>query len=345
MLARSTARRFTPRPFLKSMSRNITTQADLQNRDEFKVPDIEVICYKQGERHRQIIPVVNGNSDRSPRTPHQRPAVAFDRSIVGQMTPTLQRTTLQDKIAVVTGGARGLGFNMAQGLIEAGVSGLALMDVQQETGDNAAETLAAQTGIDVHFYKLDVRDADAVNEAVQDTVSRFGRIDVLINSAGIADSNIRAEKYDAEMFRRLIDINLTGNFLVAQAVAREMIATKSGGSMIFIASMSASIVNYPQQQCAYNASKAGVIQLMRSLAAEWAMHKIRVNSISPGYMDTPLTAVPGLDAQKSVWIDHTPQKRLGAVDELNGLALFMASDASSYMTGSNVVIDGGYTVW
>lgn len=118
-----------------------------------------------------------------------------------------------------------------------------------------------------------------------------------------------------------------------------MIKSGRGGSIIFIASMSGFIVNWPQEQCAYNASKAAVIHLSKSLAAEWAKHGIRVNSISPGYMDTALNKVPALDAQKQVWTSRTPQQRLGRVDELNNLAVFMASDASSFMTGSNVVID------
>jgi NAD(P)-dependent dehydrogenase (short-subunit alcohol dehydrogenase family) len=142
-----------------------------------------------------------------------------------------------------------------------------------------------------------------------------------------------------------MDVNLIGAFILNQAVARIMIQNGSGGSIINIASMSGSIVNYPQPQCAYNASKAGVIMLTKCLAAEWAQHNIRVNTISPGYMDTALNRVPALDAQKKIWIDQTPQKRLGAVSDLNGLAVFLASDASSYMTGSDNIIDGGYTVW
>ncbi|KAI9878228.1 MAG: hypothetical protein M1830_001496 [Pleopsidium flavum] len=109
--------------------------------------------------------------------------------------------------------------------------------------------------------------------------------------------------------------------------------------------MSGSIVNYPQEQSCYNASKAAVIQLGRSLAAEWAQHNIRVNCISPGYMDTTLNRVPALDAQKKIWMSMTPQNRLGNVDELNNLAVFLATDASSYMTGSNCIVDGGYSVW
>lgn len=158
-------------------------------------------------------------------------------------------------------------------------------------------------------------------------------------------SKFAAENYPAEKFRRLIDINVNGSFLVAQAVGREMIRQQRPGSIIFIASMSGSIVNYPQEQSCYNASKAGVIQLTKSLAAEWAKYSIRVNAISPGYMDTALNRVPTLDAQKKIWVDATPQKRLGAVDDLNNLAVYLASDASSYMTGTNAIIDGGYTLY
>ena len=141
------------------------------------------------------------------------------------------------------------------------------------------------------------------------------------------------------MFRRLIDINLTGAFLIAQACGRQMIKQATGGSIVFIASMSGSIVNFPQEQSCYNASKAAVIQLSRSLAAEWARHGIRVNSISPGYMDTALNRVPALEAQKKIWTQMTPQSRLGAVDELNNLAVFLASDASTFVTGANYIAD------
>lgn len=158
-------------------------------------------------------------------------------------------------------------------------------------------------------------------------------------------SNIKAQTYPLDKFRRLLDINVTGTFITAQACASQMIAQRTPGSIINIASMSGSIVNYPQEQCAYNASKAAVMQLTKSLAAEWAMYGIRVNSISPGYMDTALNRVPALDAQKVIWVERTPAKRLGAVDELNGLAVYLASEASGFMTGADCVIDGGYTLW
>lgn len=158
-------------------------------------------------------------------------------------------------------------------------------------------------------------------------------------------SNMRAEAYDLDKFRRLMDINVTGTFITAQACAKHMIKAGRGGNIINIASMSASIVNYPQEQSCYNASKSAVMQLTKSLAAEWARYGIRVNSISPGYMDTALNRVPALEAQKRIWIERTPQRRMGAVDDLNNLAVYLASEGSSYMTGNNCVIDGGYTLW
>lgn len=124
-----------------------------------------------------------------------------------------------------------------------------------------------------------------------------------------------------------------------------MIKARHGGTIVNIASMSGTIVNYPQEQSCYNASKAAVMQLTKSLAAEWAQYGIRVNSISPGYMDTALNRVPALEAQKRVWIEQTPQKRLGAVHDLNNLAVYLASEGSAFMTGSNCIIDGGYTLW
>lgn len=242
-------------------------------------------------------------------------------------------------------GGRGLGLNMTQALAEAGIKGIAIMDVQQELGERSAKKLSEETGIDVRFYQVDVRDGAAMRQTVEDVDKHFGGLDILINAAGIADSNIKAESYDHEKFRRLIDINVTGSFLVAQAAANVMIKNERGGSIINIASMSGSIVNYPQEQSAYNASKAAVIQLTKSLAAEWARYGIRVNSISPGYMDTALNRVPALEAQKRIWVDNTPQKRLGAVDDLNNLAVYLASEGSSFMTGNNCLIDGGYTLW
>lgn len=261
------------------------------------------------------------------------------------MPRTLQRMTVHDKVIIITGGARGLGNYMARACAEAGAKAIAIFDANQDLGDEAAAELHEKSGLPVSFFKVDVRDGNAINAAVQNVVDLYGTPDVLVNSAGIADSNIKAETYDPAMFRRLIDINLTGSFLMSQAVGRAMIAAGKPGSIILVASMSGSIVNYPQEQSCYNASKAGVIQFGKSLGAEWAKYNIRVNCISPGYMDTALNKVPALDAQKKIWKSLTPQNRLGAVDDLNGLCVFLASDSSSFMTGSNVIIDGGYTLY
>lgn len=320
-----------------------------------------------------------------------------------KITPTLEKFTLKNKVAVVTGfvspplfsplafvflpscfppvrltagrGARGLGFNIAEALCDVDLKALVIFDVLKQHGDEAVAMLSQKYDIPIVFKQVDVRDHRGVQEAVDQVcpyppspprlgadllqvTATLGRIDVLIASAGIAEyvsplsphitciltgrgasSNIPAEGYDIEMFRRLIDINLTGTFVSAQAVGNAMIKQGSGGSMVFIASMSGHIVNYPQQQSCYNASKAGVIMLGKSLAAEWASHRIRVNTISPGYMDTALNRVPQLDAQKEMWKERTPMNRLGNVDELNNLAVFLASDASTYMTGSDLLID------
>ncbi|KAM0708026.1 hypothetical protein Q7P35_004675 [Cladosporium inversicolor] len=315
-------------------------------RDEANKEDsIHVVHYEKGQRREHDIevdeskPVIPAVQDVEIR------AIPLKSRVYETLTPTLQKFCLPGKVAVVTGGARGLGYNMAQALAEVGVRGIAIMDVQQELGDKAARELSEQTGIDVRFYRIDVRDGQAMGQTIQDVVDHYGQLDILINAAGIADSNIKAETYDHDKFRRLIDINITGTFLVAQAVGQQMIKAKTGGSIINIASMSGTVVNYPQEQSCYNASKAGVVQLTKSLAAEWARHQIRVNSISPGYMDTALNRVPALDAQKRIWIDQTPQKRLGAVDDLNNLAVYLASDGSRFMTGNNCLIDGGYSVW
>ncbi|KAI4195174.1 MAG: hypothetical protein LQ348_002500 [Seirophora lacunosa] len=234
---------------------------------------------------------------------------------------------------------------MAQALAEAGAEAIALIDLKEELGRTAAAQLSSHARIPVKFYKGDVRDAEANSQTVEKIATELGSIDILINSAGIVNSNIKAETYDPDMFRRLLDINLTGSFLFSQACSRHMIKHQRGGSIIFIASMAGDRVLHPQQQCAYNASKAGVVQLAKSLAAEWAQHGIRVNMISPGYMATQLNDEAMLTQQKGFWTTITPMKRIGKADDLNGLAVFLSSDASGFMTGSNIFCDGGYHVY
>ncbi|KAM7184143.1 hypothetical protein V8F33_013158 [Rhypophila sp. PSN 637] len=306
-------------------------------------PDSKGVASSNSEHF--SIPVKPSARAPEPAVEEEDKVAPLEDRVYRQMPRTLQKMSVMGKVIIITGGARGLGNHMARACAEAGAKAIVIFDANQDLGDEAAAELHQKSGLPVSFFKVDVRDGNAINAAVQNVVDLYGAPDVLVNSAGIADSNIKAETYDPAMFRRLIDINLTGSFLMSQAVGRAMMATGKPGSIILVASMSGSIVNYPQEQSCYNASKAGVIQFGKSLAAEWAKYNIRVNCISPGYMDTALNKVPALDAQKKIWKSLTPQERLGAVDDLNGLCVFLASDSSSFMTGSNVIIDGGYTLY
>lgn len=252
----------------------------------------------------------------------------------------LDRFKLDGKFALVTGGARGLGYSMAEGLLSVGLSGLAIVDVQEDLGTESAKRLSQIYGVDVKFFKLDVRDENNVIEVVNAVEKHFGAIDVVVNSAGIADL-VHAEDYSAEKFRRVLDVNVTGTFLVCQAAARRMMYRGKGGAIVNIASMSGHIVNYPQAQNAYNASKAAVLHLTKSLATEWALYGIRVNSISPGYMDTALNR--SFKSLFMEWKHRTPMGRLGEINELTNACIYLASEASSFTTGTDILIDGGYT--
>lgn len=350
MLARSVLRASTRVAVTPSMSRiaraSITTAAKLGADPFTPQTQVPTSTYTGGEVQRSTLKV-SGNGIGLESTEEIERVTPLSREIYNNMPRNMQKMTLMDKVVIVTGGARGLGNHMARACVEAGAKAIVVFDANQALGDESAAELHKLTGfkVPVDFFKVDVRDNSAIDDAVKAVVDKYGAPDVLINSAGIADSNIPAETYDPVMFRRLIDINLTGSFLMSQAVGKAMIASGKPGSIVLVASMSGSIVNYPQEQSCYNASKAGVIQFGKSLGAEWAKYNIRVNCISPGYMDTALNNVPALDAQKKIWKSLTPQNRLGAVDDLNGLAVFLGSDASSFMTGSNVIIDGGYTLY
>lgn len=179
---------------------------------------------------------------------------------------------------------------------------------------------------------------------IETIVSEFGRIDIAFANAGIT-MNIPAEEMSFEDWNKVINLNLNAVFLTNRAAGRQMIKQGDGGSIINTGSMSGSIVNIPQPQSSYNASKAAVIHLSKSLAVEWADHNIRVNTISPGYIGTDLLYKnEKLKPLIAEWEAATPQKRLGKPEELQAIALFLASDVSSYATGSDFIVDGGYTL-
>jgi NAD(P)-dependent dehydrogenase (short-subunit alcohol dehydrogenase family) len=246
---------------------------------------------------------------------------------------------LDGRCGFVTGAARGIGQSIAQGLTEAGAK-VAIVDIDLD-GAEITESKLVKLGYECFAIHVDVTQKKQVRDMVDKFVKRWGRLDFAVNNAGRC-INAPAEQMTEQQWEAVIDLNLKGVFLCAQAAGKVMIRQRSG-SIINIASMSAQIVNHPQPQVAYNASKAGVIQLTKSMAVEWAKYSVRVNSISPGYTRTDL--LMGMKEFHSLWIEMTPMKRLGEPEEMKGAAVFLASDASSFVTGSDLVVDGGYTLW
>ncbi|MCR5085305.1 MAG: SDR family oxidoreductase [Succinivibrionaceae bacterium] len=254
----------------------------------------------------------------------------------------VEKFRLTGRTAFITGGARGIGKAVAEGFASAGAS-VVIADVDIDEASKTAAALGSQYGVGTLATRTDVTSQESVNDLISAIDERFGRLDIAFCNAGIC-INEKAEDMTLEQWSRVIGINLTGVFITAQAAGRYMIAKGTRGSIINTASMSAHIVNVPQPQCAYNASKAGVIQLTKSLAVEWAPHGIRVNSISPGYIGTELVkASPTLIPLIKTWNDMAPMHRLGEPEELQSVTLYLASDASSFTTGSDVVVDGAFT--
>lgn len=198
-----------------------------------------------------------------------------------------------------------------------------------------------EDGGKAYDLKADVTDEAQVDHALQTILDRSGSIDILFNNAGICMHQSTLEA-TIEEFRQVVDVNLTGEFIMARAVGRIMIERGIKGSIINMASMSGTIVNIPQWQCSYNASKAAVIHMTKSLAVEWADYGIRVNSLSPGYIATPM-AVDVPKELKDAWLPLMPLHRMGTPEELIPAILYLASDASGYTTGSDIIVDGAYS--
>lgn len=250
---------------------------------------------------------------------------------------------LTGRVAIVTGAAQGLGEAMAQALAEAGAD-IVIADINEDLARSTAERISNITGRKCIALRADVTKESDIDVMVKDTIDRFGKIDILVNNAGIV-RHVPAEEMSRKDWDDVINLNLTAVFLCSQRVGRHMIK-RNQGCIINIASMSGIIVNNPQPQVSYNASKAGVIMLTRSLAAEWAKYGIRVNAIAPGYMETAMTKeLLKTEMALKNWIGMTPMKRPGQPWELGGAVVYLASEASSFMTGQVLVIDGGYTLW
>lgn len=243
---------------------------------------------------------------------------------------------LAGKTALVTGGRVGIGQTAAAALAKAGAEVVILGKT------DSAETvrMIEAEGGSAYSITANVIDEEAVERAMDLIMERSGHIDIVFNNAGIC---IHKDTLDAtiEEWREVIDVNLTGEYIVARAAGRRMIENGTKGSIINMASMSGTIVNIPQWQASYNASKAGVMHMTKSLAIEWAKYGIRVNSLSPGYIGTPMSADTPQEL-KDAWMPLIPYHRMGKPEELIPALLYLACDAAGYTTGSDVIVDGGY---
>lgn len=253
----------------------------------------------------------------------------------------LELFSLSGRVALVTGAGRGIGATIATAWARAGAD-VACLDLDPSSAEATADQVRA-TGRRAVAIGCDVTDADAVADAVARTVAELGGLHVALNNAGVA-GHAPAELMGPADWRRMVDVDLTSVFLCAQAEARVMLPA-GVGSIVNTASMSATIVNRGQDQAHYNAAKAGVVHLTRSLAVEWAARGVRVNCISPGYTLTAMTDGPELADRRAVWAGETPMGRMVDVEELTGPALFLASDAASAVTGVDLLVDCGYTCW
>jgi NAD(P)-dependent dehydrogenase (short-subunit alcohol dehydrogenase family) len=256
----------------------------------------------------------------------------------------LEKLRLDGRVAVVTGAGQGIGAACARALGEAGAR-VIVAELQPDRAEACVAELTA-LGIKAEAAPLDVTKSAEVDRVAAQIVGRHSRVDVLVNNAGVAKSDVAAEATSDAHWRFHMDVNLDGLFWCCRAFGRHMLA-QGRGSIVNIGSMSGLIVNKPQPQSFYNASKAAVHHLTKSLAAEWAARGVRVNAVAPTYIETPLTAFGMRDDPEKykVWIEMTPMARVGQPDEIASVVQFLASDAASLITGAIVIADGGYSCW
>jgi len=248
---------------------------------------------------------------------------------------------LKDKVAIITGGARGIGKCAAENMASVGAD-IVIFDILEDLASQTAKKIAAKYQVRAVSYYCDVTDPAQVKEKIAEAAEKMGTLDLLLNNAGIVIQT-PAEDVTPDDWRKVVDVNLNGIFYMAQAFGKWLITNGKKGAIVNTASMSATIVNIPQPQASYNATKAAVKHLTKSLAVEWVNKGIRVNCISPGYIWTDLTAAVREDYRNS-WTAQIPCHRMGTPQELVGAIIYLFSESASYTTGCDVVIDGCFTV-
>ena len=256
----------------------------------------------------------------------------------------LEKLRIDGRVAVVTGAGQGIGAACARALGEAGAI-VIVTDLMPDRVEKSVADLKAQ-GLLAYGYVLDVTKSGDVDRVAAEIEKKHGPVGILVNNAGIARSNVKAEDTSDDHWRAHMDINLDAVFWCCRTFGKQMLATGKG-AIVNIGSISGFISNKPQPQAFYNASKAAVHHLTKSLAAEWAMRGVRVNAVAPSYIETPLTAF-GMKEQPemyAVWREMTPMGRVGQPEEIASVVHFLSTDAASFMTGSVVLVDGGYCSW
>ena len=247
------------------------------------------------------------------------------------------------KVAIVTGGATGIGRGIAEGLADVGAN-IVIASRRLEKCEAACEEISKRTGVKTLPHRCDITEKNEIQALVEDVLNEFGHMDILVNNSGIGGSEKPILEMVEEDWNNTMDTNLKGVFTLSQAVVRKMRERGEGGKVINVASIGG-LIGFPNMS-AYCASKGGCVQLTKVMALEWARYNIQVNAILPGYFDTPLNRdFFSSDIGKQIIKQHIPMKRLAQIEEIKGVAILLASQASNFITGSTIAIDGGHSCW